>query len=162
MPCDERSDATERLTVVPGRKVAVHGTDSCCTAEVQVSPTVLRSERLSRYRTLAQYNQGHRLGFAFRRYPFAWTYVLCGWQSRLNLAHGKHVMKYERRRLSDYYMHECIATVPFLLGWARSFPSAQQACRSLSQGTLRGRSLKGPRSATTGDIITPHNPTFFL
>jgi hypothetical protein len=47
-----------------------------------------------------------------------------------------------------------IATVPFLLGWARSFPSAQQACRSLSQGTSHGWSLKGAQSATTGEILT--------
>jgi hypothetical protein len=29
-----------------------------------------------------------------------------------------------------------------------SFPSTQQACSSLFQGNLRGRSLKGPRSTT--------------
>jgi len=43
------------------------------------------------------------------------------------------------------------ATVLFTSsGYVYSFPSAQQAWRSWSQGNLRGRSLKGPQSATTG------------
>ena len=38
--------------------------------------------------------------------------------------------------------------------WACSFPFAQQAWGSWSQGNLRGRSLKGPRSTTTSDALT--------
>ena len=49
----------------------------------------------------------------------------------------------------------CYHTFP-VWGWTCSFPSAQQAWRSWSQGNLRGRSMKGQRSASTDWHTNPH------
>jgi len=44
----------------------------------------------------------------------------------------------------------CYRTFP-VLGWACSFPSAQQACRSFFRVIYVGGALKGPQLTTTAD-----------
>jgi hypothetical protein len=48
----------------------------------------------------------------------------------------------------------CYRTFP-VLGWACSFPSAQQACRSFFRVIYVGGPLKGPQLTTTADTLTP-------
>jgi len=48
----------------------------------------------------------------------------------------------------------CYRTFP-LLGWACSFPSAQQACKSFFRLIYVGGPLKGPQLTTTADTLTP-------
>ena len=54
------------------------------------------------------------------------------------------------------------ATIPFLLGWACSFPSTQQACRSFFRIIYVGGPLRGPQSTATADTLIPRDTVCFL
>ena len=64
-----------------------------------------------------------------------------------------------RGELCDMLLHSCYSSPCYrtfpVLGWACSFPSAQQACRSSFRVIYVGGPLKGPQLTTTADTLTP-------